>query len=85
MTQGRKHTNDFFKNLKNIVEKELKENPHLRFSYWSLSKHIARYYRPVGSNGVRYRVGKLVEEGKCVVITDPNHANRKQIIWSDNK
>ncbi len=84
MTQGRKHTTDFYKNLKNIVEKELREHPHERFSYWSLNKHIAQKYQPVGSYGIQQRVTKLVEEGKCTVITDPNHKTRKQIIWNGN-
>lgn len=84
MNSGRKPTTDFFKNLKNIVEKELRENPHQRFSYYSLSRHIAQLYQPVGSYGIQQRVSKLVEEGKCTVITDPRNKNRKQIIWNGN-
>ncbi len=85
MPRGRKYSNEFFKNLKDIVEKELKANPHKRLSYYSLSQHIARYYRPVGDFGIQQRVTKLVKEGKCTVIMDPNHANRKQIIWNGDK
>lgn len=85
MKRGRQYTSEFYRGLKDIVERELRENPHVRFSYYSLGQHISRIHSPVGSYCVQTRIMKLVDEDKCRVVTDPIKKTRKQIIWIGDK
>lgn len=84
LKRGRQHTSEFYAKLKDIIEMELKENPYTQFSYYSLSRHISREHKPVGSYCIQVRVAKLVKEGKVEVMTDPIKKSRKRIRWIKN-
>ncbi len=82
---GRPYNNEFSANLINIVEKELKDNPHSRFNYYSLSKHINRKYKvSIGHACIHNRVAKLKEAGKVLVRVDPDKRSRMIIQWIAN-
>ena len=78
----RPYSSEFSANLINIVEHELKDNPHNRFSYYSLSKHINQKYKEsIGHACIHNRVAKLQEKGKVFVRVDPDRRSRMIIQW----